>query len=211
MSARLFARSLVGALGRCGPGSEDNRLSAIRAINAVSFGGRLIGALARKDNDRHAVEISQTAVSLPGTSLKPRRHRVSGRFLVRSLEILKAGANLALMLLVPLASVAGIVVVVVLAHERLLNVISATLLAVAIFVLSMIISIAFLVSFASRREGRRARLSREVPDSVTNAARFLTGLYVRTPGDQERKGGSDSPDAPEAEGTSGSSGKLGAS
>jgi hypothetical protein len=45
-----------------------------------------------------------------------------------------------------------------------------------------------LVSLASRREDHRAWLSREAPDRTTNAARYLTGLYVRRPGDYERRG-----------------------
>jgi hypothetical protein len=52
-----------------------------------------------------------------------------------------------------------------------------------IFAFGMITGIVFLVSLASRREDRRARLSREAPDRMTLAGRFLTGLYVRRPGD----------------------------
>ena len=52
-----------------------------------------------------------------------------------------------------------------------------------IFTFGVIIGIVFLVSLASRREDRRAKLSREAPDRVTLAGRYLTGLYVRRPGD----------------------------
>jgi len=52
-----------------------------------------------------------------------------------------------------------------------------------IFTFGMITGIVFLVSVASRREDRRARLSREAPDRWTQAGRLLTGLYVRRPGD----------------------------
>jgi hypothetical protein len=52
-----------------------------------------------------------------------------------------------------------------------------------IFTFGVITGIIFLVSLASRREDRRARLSREAPDRVTLAGRYLTGLYVRRPGD----------------------------
>ena len=64
---------------------------------------------------------------------------------------------------------------------------AVTVLAIAvIFTTGAITGIVLLVSLASRREGRRARLSREAPDRTTNAARFLTGLYVRRPGDDRR-------------------------
>jgi hypothetical protein len=53
-----------------------------------------------------------------------------------------------------------------------------------IFAFGVITGIIFLVSLASRREDRRARLSREAPDRVTLAGRYLTGLYVRRPGDE---------------------------
>jgi hypothetical protein len=53
-----------------------------------------------------------------------------------------------------------------------------------IFTFGMITGVICLVSLASRREDRRARLSREAPDRVTLAGRFLTGLYVRRPGDE---------------------------
>ena len=52
-----------------------------------------------------------------------------------------------------------------------------------IFTFGVITGVVFLVSLASRREDRRARLSREAPDRMTLAGRFLTGLYVRRPGD----------------------------
>ena len=52
-----------------------------------------------------------------------------------------------------------------------------------IFTFGVITGIVVLVSVASRREDRRARLSREAPDRWTLAGRFLTGLYVRRPGD----------------------------
>jgi hypothetical protein len=57
-----------------------------------------------------------------------------------------------------------------------------------IFTTGAITGIVLLVSLASRREDRRARLSREAPDRTTNAARCLTGLYVRRPGDDARYG-----------------------
>ncbi len=53
-----------------------------------------------------------------------------------------------------------------------------------IFTFGMITGVICLVSLASRREDRRARLSREAPDRMTLAGRFLTGLYVRRPGDE---------------------------
>jgi len=53
-----------------------------------------------------------------------------------------------------------------------------------IFTFGMITGVICLVSLASRREDRRARLSREAPDRVTQAGRLLTGLYVRRPGDE---------------------------
>jgi hypothetical protein len=52
-----------------------------------------------------------------------------------------------------------------------------------IFAFGAITGIVLLVSLASRREDRRAKLSREAPDRVTLAGRYLTGLYVRRPGD----------------------------
>ena len=52
-----------------------------------------------------------------------------------------------------------------------------------IFIFGGITGIVLLVSLASRREDRRAKLSREAPDRVTLAGRYLTGLYVRRPGD----------------------------
>ena len=52
-----------------------------------------------------------------------------------------------------------------------------------VFITGMITGVIWLVSVASRREDRRARLSREAPDRMTLTGRFLTGLYVRRPGD----------------------------
>jgi hypothetical protein len=52
-----------------------------------------------------------------------------------------------------------------------------------IFTFGVITGVICLVSLASRREDRRARLSHEAPDRVTQAGRLLTGLYVRRPGD----------------------------
>jgi hypothetical protein len=52
-----------------------------------------------------------------------------------------------------------------------------------VFITGVLTGIVFLVSLASRREDRRARLSREAPDRITLAGRLLTGLYVRRPGD----------------------------
>lgn len=64
---------------------------------------------------------------------------------------------------------------------------AVTVLAISvIFATGAITGIVLLVSLASHREDRRARLSREAPDRTTTAARFLTGLYVRRPGDDER-------------------------
>jgi hypothetical protein len=58
------------------------------------------------------------------------------------------------------------------------------LLAVSVFFTTGVITgIVLLVSAASRREDRRAKLSREAPDAWSQAGRFLTGLYVRRPGD----------------------------
>jgi hypothetical protein len=57
-----------------------------------------------------------------------------------------------------------------------------------VFITGMITGVIFLVSLASRREDRRAKLSREAPDRVTLAGRLLTGLYVRRPGDGPRYG-----------------------
>jgi hypothetical protein len=54
---------------------------------------------------------------------------------------------------------------------------------VVIFVFGAISGTVALVCLASHRENRRGRLSREAPDRMTNAARFLTRLYVRRPGD----------------------------
>lgn len=52
-----------------------------------------------------------------------------------------------------------------------------------VFITGVITGVVVLVSVASRREDRRQRLSREAPDSWSVAGRFLTGLYVRRPGD----------------------------
>jgi hypothetical protein len=52
-----------------------------------------------------------------------------------------------------------------------------------VFVMGVITGIVLLVSLASRREDRRARLSREAPDRIAQAGRLLTNLYVRRPGD----------------------------
>jgi hypothetical protein len=52
-----------------------------------------------------------------------------------------------------------------------------------IFSIGVITGVILVVSLASRREDRRARLSREAPDRVTHAGRFLTGLEVRRPGE----------------------------
>jgi hypothetical protein len=58
------------------------------------------------------------------------------------------------------------------------------LLAIAVvFTTGVITGIVFLVSAASRKEDHRPKLSREAPDNWTQAGRFLTGLYVRRPGD----------------------------
>jgi hypothetical protein len=52
-----------------------------------------------------------------------------------------------------------------------------------VFLTGVITGTILLVSLASLREDRRARLSREAPDRVAHAGRLLTGLYVRRPGD----------------------------
>ena len=58
------------------------------------------------------------------------------------------------------------------------------LLAIAVvFITGVITGVVFLVSAASRKEDHRQKLSREAPDHWTLAGRFLTGLYVRRPGD----------------------------
>src|SRR5215469_9268016 len=54
---------------------------------------------------------------------------------------------------------------------------------IVVFITGVITGIVFLVSLASRREDRRARLSREAPDRITLAARLLTGLCVHRSGD----------------------------
>lgn len=56
-----------------------------------------------------------------------------------------------------------------------------------IFTFGMITGVICLVSLASRREDRRARLSREAPDRMTAAGRYLTGLYVSRPGDDRNR------------------------
>jgi hypothetical protein len=66
-----------------------------------------------------------------------------------------------------------------------------------VFVTGVITGIVFVVSLASRREDRRARLSREAPDRITLAGRLLTGLYVRRPGDDPFR--HDYPDDDQAE------------
>jgi hypothetical protein len=69
-----------------------------------------------------------------------------------------------------------------------------------VFIAGVITGVIFLVSLASRREGRRARLSREAPDRVTLAGRLLTGLYVRRPGDDAPPHGYQDDDQPEFSG-----------
>jgi hypothetical protein len=56
-----------------------------------------------------------------------------------------------------------------------------------VFIFGVLTGVVLLVSLASRREDRRARLSREAPDRVTHAGRLLTGLYVRRPGDDRNR------------------------
>jgi len=56
-----------------------------------------------------------------------------------------------------------------------------------VFLFGVITGVILLVSLASQREDRRARLSREAPDRVTHAGRLLTGLYVRRPGDDSNR------------------------
>jgi hypothetical protein len=53
-----------------------------------------------------------------------------------------------------------------------------------VFLIGVITGAILLVSVASLREDRRARLSREAPDRVTHAGRLLTNLYVRRTGDE---------------------------
>jgi hypothetical protein len=57
---------------------------------------------------------------------------------------------------------------------------------VVVFTTGVITGIIVLVSVASHREDRREKLSREAPDAWSLAGRFLTGLYVRRPGDDLR-------------------------
>ncbi|HUA28236.1 MAG TPA: hypothetical protein VMC03_05085 [Streptosporangiaceae bacterium] len=53
-----------------------------------------------------------------------------------------------------------------------------------VFTTGVITGIVLLVSAACRKEDhRQQQLSREAPDNWTQAGRFLTGLYVRRPGD----------------------------
>ncbi|HTW05580.1 MAG TPA: hypothetical protein VMF87_35170 [Streptosporangiaceae bacterium] len=52
-----------------------------------------------------------------------------------------------------------------------------------VFTTGVITGIVFLVSAACRKEDRSQQLSREAPNNWTQAGRFLTGLYVRRPGD----------------------------
>jgi hypothetical protein len=58
-----------------------------------------------------------------------------------------------------------------------------------VFGIGVITGIVFLVSLASRSEDRRTRLSREAPDGIALAGRFLTGLYVRRHGDGDPRRG----------------------
>jgi hypothetical protein len=75
---------------------------------------------------------------------------------------------------------------------------AVTVLVIAvIFTTGAITGIVLLVSLASRREDRRVRLSREAPDRTTTAARHLTGLYVRRPGDSARYDRRRTPGEPE--------------
>ena len=68
---------------------------------------------------------------------------------------------------------------------------------IVIFSTGVITGVVILVSLASGREDRRARLSREAPDRITLAGRLLTGLYVRRPGDDGYWCGSPYDDQPE--------------
>jgi Flp pilus assembly protein TadB len=62
------------------------------------------------------------------------------------------------------------------------------LLAIAVvFTIGVFTGIVLLVSVASRREDRREKLSREHPDAWSLAGRFLTGLYIRRPGDDSAR------------------------
>jgi hypothetical protein len=54
---------------------------------------------------------------------------------------------------------------------------------VIIFIVGAITGIVLLVSWASRREDKKRRLSVEAPDRATLAGRYLTSLYIRRPGD----------------------------
>jgi hypothetical protein len=69
-----------------------------------------------------------------------------------------------------------------------------------VFITGVITGVVILVSLASRREDRRAKLSREAPDRVTLAGRLLTGLYVRRPGDDAPPYGYPDGDQPEFSG-----------
>jgi hypothetical protein len=69
-----------------------------------------------------------------------------------------------------------------------------------VFITGVITGVVILVSLASRREDRRAKLSREAPDRVTLAGRLLTGLYVRRPGDDAPPYGHPDSDQPEFSG-----------
>jgi hypothetical protein len=61
---------------------------------------------------------------------------------------------------------------------------AVTVLVIAVvFMTGAIIGVVLLVSLASCREDRRPKLSREAPDRITTAARLLTRLHVRRPGD----------------------------
>jgi len=53
--------------------------------------------------------------------------------------------------------------------------------AIVIFIAGVIAGMILLVSWASIREDRRPRLSREAPDRITAAGRYVTRLDIRRP------------------------------
>ncbi len=52
---------------------------------------------------------------------------------------------------------------------------------IVIFIAGVIAGMVLLVSWASIREDRRPRLSREAPDRITAAGRYVTRLDIRRP------------------------------
>ncbi len=60
--------------------------------------------------------------------------------------------------------------------------------AVVVFIAGGVAGAVVLVSVASIREDRRPRLSREAPDRITAAGRYVTRLDVRRLADLQRRG-----------------------